>query len=107
MNRATPTLDIAKTDQAPVPKFRTPRPTCRWEKASYGALVMVWSIADTRRPALHTVSGTDADSKINEPRRKVMNRARSLSERAAVALLLVVSGYLTLLSFTSDYTNFP
>jgi hypothetical protein len=68
---------------------------------------MVWSIADTRRPALDIVSGTDADSKTNEPRRKVINRARSLAERAAIAALLVVSGYLTLSSFVSNYTNFP
>ena len=34
-----------------VPKFRTPRPECRWETASDGALVMVWSVAEAAPPA--------------------------------------------------------
>jgi hypothetical protein len=32
-------------------------------------------------------------------------RVKSLAERAAIALLLAISGYLVLISFTSDYTN--
>jgi hypothetical protein len=32
-------------------------------------------------------------------------RAKSLTERAAIALLLGVSGYLAFISFTSDYMN--
>jgi hypothetical protein len=36
-----------------------------------------------------------------------IGRMRSLGERVAIALLLGVSGYLTLIGFASDYTNFP
>jgi hypothetical protein len=92
-----------QTEPTPIPKFRIARPTCRWQKASDGALVMVWSLADTTRPALRVIGGTDADDK----HKKAMNRAKALVERAAIALLLGVNGYLTLLSFVSDYTNFP
>ena len=94
-----------------VPKFRTPRPTCRWEKASDGALVMVWSPPETATLALRVVGG---NPNAGQPaladelaRAKPMRRARSLGERVAIALLLGVSGYLTLLSFVSDYANFP
>jgi hypothetical protein len=95
-----------QTDDVSVPKFRTLRPTCRWQRASDGALVMVWSIAATKVPALRVVGGTDADDKTNELRQRAIKRGKSLAERAAIALLLGVSGYLTLL-FTSDYVNFP
>jgi hypothetical protein len=94
-----------QTESTPIPNFRMPRPTCRWQKASDGALVMVWSLADTTRPALRVTGGTDANDK--QQSKKAMNRANALVERAAIALLLGVSGYLTILSFVSDYTNFP
>jgi hypothetical protein len=94
-----------------VPKFKTPRPECRWQEASGGALVMVWSLADTTSPALRVVGGNpnagrpaaDDAAKAARP----ISRARVVGERLAIALLLGVSGYLTLLSFVSDYTNFP
>jgi hypothetical protein len=93
-----------------VPKFRTPRPECRWEKASDGALIMVWSVAEAAPPALRVVGGNphagrpaDDVAKAEQP----IGRVRSVGERLAIALLLGVSGYLTLISFTSDYTNFP
>jgi hypothetical protein len=93
-----------------VPKFRTPRPECRWEKASDGALVMVWSVAEAAPPALRVVGGTpnavrpaDDLDKTSQP----VSRVRALGERAAIALLLGISGYLTLMSFVSDYTSFP
>jgi hypothetical protein len=102
--------DLRRTD--PVPKFKSPRPGCRWEKASDGALVMAWSFAEAARPALRVVGGNpnaerptpaDDSAKAAQP----IGRMRSLGERAAIALLLGVSGYLTLVGFTSDYTNFP
>ena len=96
----------------PVPKFRTPRPECRWEKASDGALVMVWSIAEAAPPALRLVGGTpdagrpapvEGFAEEAQPTR----RARAFGERVAIAALLGVGGYLTLFSFASDYANFP
>jgi hypothetical protein len=102
--------DLRRTD--PVPKFKSLRPGCRWEKASDGALVMVWSLAEAARPALRVVGGNpnaersasaDDLAKAAQP----FGRMRSLGERAAIALLLGVSGYLTLVGFASDYTNFP
>jgi hypothetical protein len=96
----------------PVPKFRIPRPECRWEEASDGALVMVWSLPEAAAPALRVVGGNpnagrsapaDDLAKAAGPIRRV----RSFRERLAIAMLLGVGGYLTLISFTSDYTNFP
>jgi hypothetical protein len=94
----------------PIPKFRTPRPECRWETASDGALVMVWSVAETAPPALRVVGGNpnagrpaDDLAKAAQP----VSRVRALGERAAIALLLGVSGYLTIISFVSDYASFP
>ncbi len=95
-----------------VPKIRTARPECRWEKASDGALVMVWSLAEAAPPNLRVVGGNpnagrtapaDELAKAAQP----ISRARFVGERLAIALLLGVSGYLTLVSFVSDYTNFP
>jgi hypothetical protein len=95
--------------QAAVPQFRTPRPECRWETASDGALVMVWSVAEAT-PALRVVGGNpnaarpaDELAKVAQP----ISRVRAFGERAAIALLLGVSGYLTLISFVSDYASFP
>jgi hypothetical protein len=95
-----------------VPKFRTPRPECRWEKASDGALVMVWSVAQAEFSALRVVGGNpDAGrpAAVDEPAKaaRSIRRARLLGERAAIALLLGVGGYLTLISFVSDYATFP
>ncbi len=95
-----------------LPKFRTPRPECRWEKAADGALVMVWSVAEAAPPALRVVGGNpsagrpvavDEVAKVARPIRRV----RMLGERFAIALLLGVGAYLTLISFTSDYAIFP
>src|SRR5271165_1143318 len=93
-----------------VPKFKTPRPECRWQKAGDGALVMVRSLAEAAPPALRMVGGNpnagrpaDDLAKAAQP----INRTRALGERVAIALLLGVSGYLTLISFISDYANFP
>jgi hypothetical protein len=93
-----------------VPKFRTPRPECRWETANDGALVMVWSVAEAAPRALRVVGGdpnagrpADDLAKAAQP----VSRVRSLGERVAIALLLGVGGYLTLASFVSDYANFP
>jgi hypothetical protein len=95
-----------------VPKFRTPRPECRWEKASDGALVMVWALADGAPPALRVVGGNPNAARpvaVDDPATasRSIRRARLLGERAAIALLLGVGGYLTLISFVSDYANFP
>jgi hypothetical protein len=96
---------------APLPKFRTPRPECRWQKASDGALVMAWSVAEAASPALRVVDGNPNVARPARPElvtaAKPINRVRALGERAAIALFLGVSGYLTLISFTSDYSNFP
>jgi hypothetical protein len=62
----------------PVPKFRSPRPECRWEKADDGALVMAWSVAAAAPPALRVVGGNPKAGR-----------------------------YLTLISFTSAYATFP
>ena len=95
-----------------VPKFRTPRPECRWQTASDGTLVMVWSLAEAAPPTLRVVGGNpnaarpvpgDDLAKAAQP----INRARRLGERVAIALLLGVGGYLTLISFVSDYANVP
>jgi hypothetical protein len=102
--------DLRQADA--VPEFRTPRLSCRWERASDGALVMVWSAAEAAPPNLRVVGGNpdagrpapaDSFTKVARP----ISRARSVGERLAIALLLGVSGYLTLISFVSDYTNFP
>ncbi len=93
-----------------VPKFKTPRPECRWETASDGALAMVWSVAEAAPPALRVVGGNPnaarpADDLAQAAR--PVSRLRAFGERAAIALLLGVGGYLTLASFVSNYTNFP
>ena len=93
-----------------VPTFRTLRPTCSWHKASDGVLVMAWSAAEAASPALRVVGGNpNAGRPVDEPAKAAppLRRARSLAERLAIALLLGVSGYLTLLSFVSDYGTFP
>jgi hypothetical protein len=95
-----------------VPKFRTPRPECRWEKASDGVLVMVWSVAQAESLALRVVGGNPdmARPAAGHDLAKAaspVNRARYLGERAAIALLLGIGGYLTLISFVSDYATFP
>jgi hypothetical protein len=102
--------DLRRAD--PVPNFKTPRPECRWEKASDGALVMVWSLAEAARPALRVVgsnpnAGRPAPADDSAKAAQPIGRMRSSGERVAIALLLGVSGYLMLISFTSDYTNFP
>jgi hypothetical protein len=94
----------------PVPKFRTPRPECRWETASDGALVMVWSVAEAGAPALRVVGGNPSVGRPADDLAKVaqpISRVRAFGERVAIALLLGVSGYLTLISFVSDYASFP
>jgi hypothetical protein len=101
--------DLRQTGVA-IPKFRTPRPECRWETASDGALVMVWSVAQAAPPALRVVGGNpnagrpaDDLAKATQP----VSRVRAFGERAAIALLLGVGGCLTLASFVSDYANYP
>jgi hypothetical protein len=94
-----------------VPKFRTPRPECHWQTASDGALVMVWSLA-AAPAALRVVDGNpDAGRAVPAPdlarATRTVKRVRRVGERAAIALLLGVGGYLTLMSFVSDYANFP
>jgi hypothetical protein len=73
---------------------------------------MVWSIPETAPSALWVIAGNPNAGRPppNEDlarAARTIRRARSLAERAAIALLLGVGGYLTLLSFVSDYTNFP
>jgi hypothetical protein len=85
----------------PVPKFRTPRPECRWEKATDGALVMVWSLAQAAPPAVRVVGGNPnarRPAPVNDLAQPAwpIRRVRSLGERFAIALLLGVGGYLTL-----------
>jgi hypothetical protein len=96
----------------PIPKFKTPRPECRWEKASDGALVMVWSVPEPAPADLRVVGGNPNAGRLaptDEPAgaAKAIARVRSAGERVAIALLLGASGYLTLISFMSDYANFP
>jgi hypothetical protein len=101
--------DMRQTDAA-LPKFRTPRPSCRWQEADDGALVMVWSLADAAPPALRVVGGNpNASRPAPDLAREArpINRARSFVERVAIALFLSVGGYLTLLSFASDYASIP
>jgi hypothetical protein len=95
-----------------VPKFRTPRPECHWQKATDGALVMVWSVAEVAPPSLRVVASNanarhpvrdDGLARAAQP----FNRVRRLGERVAIALLLGVGGYLTLASFVSDHASFP
>ena len=103
--------DLRQADVA-VPKFRSPRPECRWEKADDGALVMVWSIAIAAPPALRVAGGNPKAGRpvaVDEPAKAVrpVRRARSLRERFAIAMFLGLGGYLTLISFTSAYATFP
>jgi hypothetical protein len=103
--------DLRQADVA-VPKFRSPRPECRWEKADDGALVMVWSVATAAPHTLRVVGGNPNAGRpvaVNEPAMAVrpVRRARSLGERFAIAMLLALGGYLTLISFTSAYATFP
>jgi hypothetical protein len=103
--------DLRQADFA-VPNFRSPRPECRWEKAEDGALVMVWSVATAAPPALRVVGGNPNAGRsvaVDEPAKagRPVRRARSLGERFAIAMLLGVGGYLTLISFTSAYATFP
>jgi hypothetical protein len=95
-----------------VPNFRTPRPECRWQTASDGGLVMVWAIADAAAPALRVVGGNPnagrpAPAHDLAKAAPPIKRARRYGERLAIALLLGVGGYLTLISFVSDYATFP
>jgi hypothetical protein len=103
--------DLRQTGAA-LPKFSTPRPSCRWQKADDGALVMVWSLADAAPPALRVVAGNPnagrpVPAKDLARAARPINRARSFAERVAIALFLSVGGYLTLLSFASDYASIP
>jgi hypothetical protein len=95
-----------------VPKFRTHRPECRWQTASDGALVMVWSLPEAAPPALRVVGGNPnagrpAPSHDLAKAARPVAGVRLLGERLAIALLLGAGGYLTLLSFVSDYAQFP
>jgi hypothetical protein len=95
-----------------VPKFRTPRPECRWQTASDGGLVMVWSLAEAAPSALRVVGGNPNAGRL-APYDDIATaapptkRARRIGERLAIALLLGCGGYLTLISFVSEYANFP
>jgi hypothetical protein len=60
--------------------------SCRWHKASDGALVMVWSLAEATRPTLDLVSG-------------------SLAERVAIILLLGVTASLTFAGFIAEHND--
>jgi hypothetical protein len=101
--------DLQQTG-VPIPKFRTPRPECRWETASDGALVMAWSVAQAAPPALRVVGGNpNAGRPVDDLAKAALlvSRVRTVGERFAIALLLGIGGYLTLISFTSDYAIFP
>jgi hypothetical protein len=96
----------------PVSKLGTPRYSCRWHKASNGALVMVWSLAEATRPALSVVSAnlnsprSDAVSKNGLGKKaQLINRAKAVAERAAIVLLLAGSAFLTFTSFMAEHND--
>jgi hypothetical protein len=95
----------SRVDQAAssVSEFGTPHPTCRWQKASDGALVMVWSLTEADRSALRVVSGdlnSPRSSRVSNnglaKRAQLINRTKAVAERAAIVLLLAGSAFLDL-----------
>jgi hypothetical protein len=73
---------------------------------------MVWSLAEAAPPGLRVIEGNpEAGRAVPAPdlakAARTVKRARRVGERAAIALLLGLGGYLTLISFVSDYANFP
>jgi hypothetical protein len=89
-----------------------PHLACRWEQAADGALVMVWSVVEAKLPTLCVVSRKPAPpaaarmasyelAKVSRP----TNRMRSAAERAAIALLLGASGFLTWMSFVVEHND--
>jgi hypothetical protein len=102
----------AEVDPANMAKPGRHRLACRWEKAVDGALVMVWSVAEAKLPALRVVSSNPnpaapdrvARNELAKPSRP-MNGMRSAAERAAIALLLGASGFLTWMSFIVEHND--
>jgi hypothetical protein len=106
--------DLSSRDQSgsPIPQLRTPRLACRWQKASDGALMMVWSLVEANPAALRVVSSkpmsepsdhASADERVSAAR--PMHRARSVAERVAIAVLLGASGFLTWMSFVLEHND--
>ena len=96
----------------PVSELGTPHPTCRWQKASDNALVMVWSLTEENRGAPRVVSGNLSSRRSNcvsnnglVKKAQPINRARSPAERAAIVLLLGVSAFLTVMSFIFEHND--
>ena len=102
-----------ETGPTNIAKPGKPRLTCRWQKASDGALVMVWSVVEANLPALRVVSsnpnrpprseGSSNDELATTSRR--INRMKSAVERAAIAVLLGASGFLTWMSFVVEHND--
>ena len=90
-----------------------PRLTCRWQRASDGALVMVWSVVEAKLPALRVVSTnpnppsrseSSSNDELAAPSRRT-TRMKSAVERAAIAVLLGASGFLTWMSFVVEHND--
>jgi hypothetical protein len=104
----------SRIDQAASSVFElgTRQPTCRWQRASDGALVMVWSLTEADRSALRVVSGD-----LNPPpfscvsnnglakSAQLINRAKAVAERAAIVLLLAGSAFLAFTSFMTEHND--
>jgi hypothetical protein len=90
-----------------------PTLTCRWQKASDGALVMVWSVVEATVPTLRVVTSnpnpplrleSSSNEKLAAPSRPI-RRMKSAVERAAIAVLLGASGFLTWMSFVVEHND--
>jgi hypothetical protein len=94
-----------------IAKAGKPRLACRWQRASDGALVMVWSVVEAKLPALRVVSTnpnprpeSSSNDELAAPIRRT-NRMKSAIERAAIAVLLGASGFLTWMSFVVEHND--
>jgi hypothetical protein len=98
---------VDQTALLPVSKL-----TCRWHKASDGALVTHWSLAEETRPALGIVSDNlnspRPDAVPNKGRGKkaqLINRAKALAEPVAIILLIGIGAFLAVMSFMTQHND--
>jgi hypothetical protein len=91
---------------------RAPHLTYRWQKASDGALVMVWSLDEAKVHASSSLTGAPASQPpelvpnegIACPR-QAKRRSQIVVEWIAVAVILSATGFATVMSFLVEHNN--
>jgi hypothetical protein len=91
---------------------RVPRLTYRWQKGSDDALVMVWSLDEAKVHASSSLSGAPT----SQPRelvpiegiacsRQAKSRSQIVVEGIAIAVILSVTGFGTVMCFLVEHNN--